>query len=133
MESEAEQLVKMTTPRWTRKAYFKAILATLLVLLLLVTFIICLSNFGAFSASSASSQAEERLDAVKTSSLKSLVASFLRGESTFMFIYENPNGDEVSFGNEVDVMRRVSVGSPPSHYYSNEVEKSSSYRREGLT
>jgi hypothetical protein len=124
VESEAEQLVKMTTPRWTRKAYFKAILATLLVLLLLVTFVICLSNFGAFSSSSASSQAVERHEAPKTSSLKSLVASFLRGESAFMFIYENPNGD--LFGNEVDVMDGVAVCRQFSsgHYYLNEVERS---------
>lgn len=69
----------MTTPRWTKNAYVKSILAILLILCILVTFVY-LNNYDVFSSSSLSSQGKERLELSKASSLKSLVASWLKGE-----------------------------------------------------
>lgn len=80
----------MTTPRWTKNAYVRSILAILLILCIIVTFV-CLSNYGVFSSSS-SSQDKERPELGKMNSLKSLVASWLKGESRrtlFLKLFES--------------------------------------------
>jgi hypothetical protein len=87
-KEEGETINKMTTPRWSNKAYMRAVLAFLLTIILIVAIVFCLSYFGVFSSSSISSQDKVRQEASKTNSLKSLVASFLKGESHEMFIYE---------------------------------------------
>lgn len=74
----------MTTPRWTKNAYVRSILAILLILCILVTFV-CLNSYDVFSTSALSSQEKERLELSKASSLKTLVASWLKGESVKAF------------------------------------------------
>lgn len=76
----------MTTPRWTKNAYVKLILAILLILGLIITFV-CLSNYDVFSSSQQLTQEKKRLESSKSNSLKSLVASWLKGESDGLFIY----------------------------------------------
>lgn len=75
----------MTTPRWTKKAYMKlmlAIFATVCILVASVWF-----YFGIFTSSSttSSSQNKQRGDSddLMSNSLKSLVKAWLTGESFF--------------------------------------------------
>jgi hypothetical protein len=75
--------IKMTTPRWIKNAYVKSILAILLILCIVVT-CVCLNSYDVFSSSALSSQDKERQEFSKTSSLKSLVAEWLNGESPTM-------------------------------------------------
>lgn len=86
----------MTTPRWTKSAYVKSILAILLILCILVTFV-CLNSYDVFSSSSQSSQDKERQEFSKTNNLKSLVASWLKGEfQLFIYVVVNHKVDVIS-------------------------------------
>lgn len=74
----------MTSPRWTKNAYVKLILA-ILVIACIFTFV-WLSNsyklFGTSSSSSAlSTNSGEVVETRRSSSLKSLVESWLEGKS----------------------------------------------------
>lgn len=70
----------MTTPRWTKKAYVKLILAVLVIVLIIVALVCVIKVFNTSSFSSQSSSNEELS---KTSNLKTLVESFLKGELAF--------------------------------------------------
>lgn len=94
----------MTTPRWTKNAYVRSILAVLLILCILITFV-CLNSYGAFSSSSQSSQDKERKELSNTNSLKTLVASWLKGEFHACLFYCKI----CEFGNEVDVTNLLMI------------------------
>lgn len=79
----------MTTPRWTRNIYVRSILAALLVIFILVT-LVCLVHNDVFSSSPSTPTDKVRQELSKTNSLKTLVASWLKGEFHLeLFIYEN--------------------------------------------
>ena len=94
----------MTTPRWIKSAYVKSILAILLIICIVVT-CVCLNSYDVFSSSALSTQDKERLEFSKTSSLKSLVAAWLKGES----LYEKLN-TALKIVNEVDVKDKLPLG-----------------------
>lgn len=77
----------MTTPRWTKNAYVKLILA-ILVIVCIFTFVLLSNSYKLFGTSSSSSSSalstEENSEVVETrrsSNLKSLVESWLEGKS----------------------------------------------------
>lgn len=79
----------MTSPRWTRNAYVKLILAILVIVCIIVSFVWLSNSYSLLGTSSLSSQSSEKEELSKTSNLKSLVESFLKGESQnyFFFIF----------------------------------------------
>ncbi|KAL7038269.1 hypothetical protein ACKWTF_009531 [Chironomus riparius] len=68
----------MTTPRWTKNAYVKLILAILVIVCIIVAFVWLSNSYSLLGASSLSSQSSEKEELSKTSNLKSLVESFLK-------------------------------------------------------
>lgn len=77
----------MTSPRWTRNAYVKLILAILVIVCIIVTFVWLSNSYSLLGTSSLSSQSSEKEELSKTSNLKSLVESFLKGESQNYFFF----------------------------------------------
>lgn len=79
----------MTTPRWTKNAYVKLILAILVIVCIVITFVWLNNSYTIFGASSLSSaqKSSEHEEFSKTSNLKSLVESWLKGESLIFFFF----------------------------------------------
>jgi hypothetical protein len=70
----------MTTPRWTKNAYVKLILAILVIVCIIIAFVWLSNSYSLLGTSSLSSQSSEKEELSKTSNIKSLVESFLKGE-----------------------------------------------------
>ena len=83
---------KMTTPRWTKNTFVKLILA-ILVIACICTFVLLSNSFKLFGTSSSSSSAlstnSEVVETRRSSSLKSLVESWLESKSAYFYHTSN--------------------------------------------